>query len=102
VCSQHGERYFVADVLAVEAAAGDALLDGVDAGAAGALGVDIAPDVAADVAPGLASDDAAADAAAVTGALSAGFLDCSRKSVTYQPVPFKAKPAAVSCFASLG
>jgi len=71
VCGEHGARYFVADGLEDELAAEGALLDGVDAAAAGALGVDVAPDVAADVAPGLASDDAAV----VAGALSAGFLD---------------------------
>ena len=44
----------------------------------------------------------AAAAAGFAASDEADFFPESRKSVTYQPVPFRAKPAAVSCFTRRG
>ena len=54
---------------------------------------------AAPAAPPLDSVAVAADFEASAGA---AFFPESRKSVTYQPVPLRAKPAAVSCFTRRG
>ncbi len=58
----------------------------VDSAAEGAEGVPLASAAAA----GFAASD------------GADFFPESRKSVTYQPVPLRAKPAAVSCFTKRG
>lgn len=79
-----------------ELAAGAA--DGAAAGAADALELD-----AALAGGGEPADVAGAGAAAALAPSVAGFAaGLSLKSVAYQPVPLSAKPAAVSCFASLG
>jgi len=66
-------------------------LVGVD-GAAGGVAEEASP------AAGGAGDSVALEA----GGAADEVLPWSRKSVTYQPLPFNAKPAAVSCLARRG
>ncbi len=82
----------VADDVGADA---DAAAEEVDVDSAAAAGgaevVSLAPPlVSADAAAGFAASD------------EADFFPESRKSVTYQPVPLRAKPAAVSCFTRRG
>lgn len=77
----------------------------VDVGAAGVdAGAGVAADELDDSEPGDVLAAAALDAVDVPDAFEldepddAGALPLLRKSVTYQPVPFNWKPAAVNCF----
>ncbi len=67
------------------------------------------PDVVLAVVELLASEAAALDEPASPAVLEAvfapsddDFFPWSRKSVTYRPLPFSAKPAAVTCLTILG
>ena len=75
----------------------DAPLDGLAAGVAEPADVAVEGPDAAELA---GAELAPADSGEAEP--EAGFLAESRKSVTYQPVPFSAKPAAVTCLTSLG
>jgi len=83
----------VADDVGADA---DAVAEEVEVDSAAAAGV---AEVVSLALPLLASAAAAAGFAASDGP---AFFPESRKSVTYQPVPFRAKPAAVSCFTRRG
>jgi len=85
----------------------DGFAEPVDGAAETLAGAEtFAPVEVADPALSPEEADGASDAAGVTAlsdlADGAGFLLWSLKSVTYHPVPLRAKPAAVSCLARRG
>ena len=74
--------------------------DAVDVAVAGAGAAGVAASEEGAAAPVVAVD--AAEVASEDAGAWLDFFDPSRKSVTYQPVPLSAKPAAVSCLTKRG